>query len=503
MDRVAVIGPPGPAGDVPRGSGRTEVEPDATSAPVSGGLTGEAEPGGAAVSLGGGLTGEVEAAEASAPLPGGLSVGPRPLGRGVVVVVAVAVAAAVGWREPSGDVVSAAVTFWVSWSLCLAVLARGHPQGIYRPAAAYLVLFGVFHGGLLLSFAVRGDAASGDGQWLDDTLWLEDAYLPQAVALAVLGMAGYTLAAGLAGRGAPTAVASRDGGSAGPLGVVVQMAGFGIFAFVLFRAGGTDLFSGGYNTFLEMNGSDTALAFGTLCCGTGGVLAVSAGGTARIAGWVGFGLYAVIALPLGTRGDVFFPLVAMAVIEARRRRIRPLWTSVGAVVVLLLTGAVRETRLGGLPELSLSWWLTAPLDAIAEMGFSLRPVVVVLGWDEPPRAGATLVAVPVRFLESFLGWHGGPPAYDDRLFNVEIANRAGQIGGSPVAEAFHNFGTLGAVLFMAALGALLARLEWRSDALLGVVLLPLLVQVRNSFAPVPVQIGIGLLLLAITRVWDR
>ena len=89
------------------------------------------------------------------------------------------------------------------------------------------------------------------------------------------------------------------------------------------------------------------------------------------------------------------------------------------------------------------------------------------------------------------------------MFNVEIANRVGQIGGSPVAEAFHNFGTVGVVLFMAVLGALLVRLERRSDAVVGVVLLPLLIQVRNSFAPVPVQIGIGLLLVALTRMRIR
>ncbi|MEU0885626.1 O-antigen polysaccharide polymerase Wzy [Lentzea sp. NPDC005914] len=432
---------------------------------------------------------EVELGDLPVPPDGTLT---RELPARIALVATVAVVAAVGWRVQSGDVVPAAATFWASWSLCLAVLVRGHPQGVYRPAAAYLVLFGLFHGGLLLSVAVRGGSVS------EDVRWLEDAHTPQAVSLAVLGMAGYTVAAGLAGRGAQPTAASRGGAVEGPLGVAVQLAGIGIFAFALVRAGGIDLLSGGYNAFVEANGTDTTLAFGTLCSGTGAVLAVSAGGRARVAGWAGFMLYAVIALPLGTRGEVLFPLVAMAVIEARRHRIRPLWTSVGAVAVLLLADVVRQTRIGGL--LSPSWWLTAPLDAIAEMGFSLRPVVVVLGWDEPMRAGATFVAVPMRFLESFLGWHGGPPAYDDRLFNVEIANRAGQIGGSPVAEAFHNFGTLGVLLFMTVLGALLARLERRSDAVLGVVLLPLLVQVRNSFAPVPVQIGIGLLLVALTRV---
>jgi hypothetical protein len=421
---------------------------------------------------------------------------PELFGHVALVVLAAAVVAAIGWRVPSGGVAPAATIFWAAWAICLTVLVRGHPQGVYRPATAYLVLFGLFHGGLLLSAAMRGASVSADTQWL------EDAHTPQAVSLCVLGMAGYTLAAGLAGRGAPPAP-SRGGAVAGPLGLAVQLAGLGVFATALVRAGGTGLLSGGYNTFVEVNGSDTALAFGTLCTGMGAVLAVSAGGRARIAGWAGFGLYAMIALPLGTRGEVLFPLVAMVVIEARRRRIRPLWTLLVAGAVLLCAGVIRQTRIGGLPALSGSWGLTAPLDAIAEMGFSLRPVVVVLGWGEPPRGGVTFVAVPVRFLESFLGWHGGPPVYDDRLFNIEIANRLGQIGGSPVAEAYHNFGTLGVVLFMAALGALLARLERRSDAVLGVVLLPLLIQVRNSFAPVPVQIGIGLLLVALTRVRVR
>ena len=479
VDRGAVSSSRGPAGDVPLGLlGRGATGWRRRLADEAGAMRGrrgrsEVERGDVPVLRDGALAGEPPARIAS------------------VALVVVAAVTAVEWSVPSGGVVSAAATFWASWALCLAVLVRGHPQGIYRPAAAYLVLFGLFHGGLLLSVALRGDSAS-------DARWLEDAHTPQAVSLAVLGMAGYTVAAGLAGRGGPPAVVNRGGAVAGSLGVAVQLAGIGVFSVALVRAGGIDLLSGGYNAFVEVNGTDTALAFGTLCSGTGAVLAVSAGGRARVAGWAGFVLYGVIALPLGTRGEVLFPLMAMMVIEARRHRVRPLWTVLGAVTVLSLADVIRQTRIGGL--LSPSWWLSAPLDAIAEMGFSLRPVVVVLGWDEPLRGGVTFVAVPVRLLESFLGRHGGPPAYDDRLFNVEIANRVGQIGGSPVAEAFYNFGTLGVVLFMAVLGAVLVRLERRPDAVLGVVLLPLLIQVRNSFAPVPVQIGVGLLLVALSRV---
>jgi hypothetical protein len=173
----------------------------------------------------------------------------------------------------------------------------------------------------------------------------------------------------------------------------------------------------------------------------------------------------------------------------------------------VLIGLVRITRRTGLTEARLSVG-SAPLDALAEIGHSLRPTVFVLGWHsvgEPFRHGVTLLAVPLRFVEATTGWHGGSPAVDDRMFNVEILERVGPIGGSPIAEAYHNAGLAGVVLFMAGLGLLIGRLERRpgnpfGDATVGLMLLPLLIQVRNSFAPVPAQLAFGLLMLLLVRV---
>jgi hypothetical protein len=78
------------------------------------------------------------------------------------------------------------------------------------------------------------------------------------------------------------------------------------------------------------------------------------------------------------------------------------------------------------------------------------------------------------------------------------------MGVSPIAEGYHNFGTVGVVLVMLAIGLAIGRIEhlprtpW-GTALTGVVLLPLLVQVRNNFAPIPVQLALGLLLLCLVR----
>jgi hypothetical protein len=142
------------------------------------------------------------------------------------------------------------------------------------------------------------------------------------------------------------------------------------------------------------------------------------------------------------------------------------------------------------------------------MGYSLRPAAVVAGWHsaaEPFRDGVTLVVVPLRFIEKITGLHGGPPNYDDRLFNAEIAQRVGPIGGSPIAEGYHNFGIAGVILLMAAIGLVVGRVDRIprtpcGNALAGAMLLPLFVEVRNSFAPVPVQLALGLLLLWFVRV---
>ncbi|WP_160148892.1 O-antigen polysaccharide polymerase Wzy [Amycolatopsis alkalitolerans] len=435
---------------------------------------------------------------------------PRPGRRELLVFALVCLTSVVFVRTPATDDITAlAVTFGLAWALCLALVGR---TGFYRPATAYLVLFGVFHGGLLFSIAVRGP----DTFSAYDSSWLYSGYTAGAVRLAIAGMVACTLAATFSAgpdRGAaPAGVSPQTAGIAAIAGLGVELAGLGVFAGSVAQAGGLDLVSGGgYTAFLQANESEGLLGYGTLLIGIGAILAIIAGGPARAAAWTGFSAYAVVAFLIGTRGAVLFPLLTLLVVEHRRgHRIRPLWTVIGVPFLLTLIGLVRTTRLAG-PHARASTLWSAPFDAIAEMGYSLHPSVVVLGWHsagEPFLHGATLIAVPVRFIEALTGWHGGAPAHDPRLFNVEIADRAGPIGGSPVAEGYHNGGLLGVVLLLTAIGLVLGLLERRprtplGDAFAGIMLLPLLIQTRNSFAPVPVQVGIGLLALGLVHALTR
>jgi hypothetical protein len=94
----------------------------------------------------------------------------------------------------------------------------------------------------------------------------------------------------------------------------------------------------------------------------------------------------------------------------------------------------------------------------------------------------------------------------DPRFIGEFMNRQyGSIGFSTVAEAYANGGSAGVVLFAIAWGALLGWLERFGGtaygrALLGVVLLPMLFNVRNSFIFVPAWVGTGLAVVAVAYV---
>jgi O-antigen polysaccharide polymerase Wzy-like protein len=411
---------------------------------------------------------------------------------------------------PSDDVPVNATAFWLAWALCFALLAR---KGLWRPSTAYLVLFGLFHGGLLLSVAVRG----ADAFTAYDTSWLYRGYMTEATRLTILGMTAFALCAELAaGRARRPAGTTPPAEHTGPLanprgcgiiGLAVEFFGLAIFATAVMRVDGFDRLTGSYPAFVEANQANELLGYGTLFIGMGAVLAIISGGQARVVGWLAFAAYAVVAFQIGNRGEVLFPLLALLVVEARLgRRLRPLWTILAVPCVLGLIGLVRSTRLPDGGAAASTLW-SAPLDAVAEMGYSLRPTTVVLDWHafgDPFQHGITLIAVPLRLIERLVGGPDGPPVPDYRLFNVEIMDRVGPVGGSPVAEGYHNAGLLGVLLLLGAIGLAIGWLERRpgtlsGHAVVGVLLLPLLIQIRNSFAPVPAQLAVGVALLLVVR----
>ena len=398
-----------------------------------------------------------------------------------------------------------AAVFLATWAMCLIALAVSRP-GVLRPSTVYLGVFGLFHGGLLVAIAARGPELLAD----HEVLWAFDPHVVVAVRLVLLGMVCFTLGALSVGREAVpqsnTTTRLAPPGM-GAWGLALEIAGALIFFSKVATAGGWGLVSGGYASYIETNSTSGLVGYATLGIGMGAVLAVLGGGRERTAAWVVFVLYAVVAFPLGVRGSVLFPFALLMVAEARcGRRLRPLPAAAGAWTVLTAIGIIRQGRVDGYSWPGLGQILAAPLDAIAEMGSTLRPVAVVTDWHsggDPYREGITLVVGPLRVLERLTGWNGGQPAHDDRFFNVEIADRVGPIGGSPIAEGYHNFGTVGVILLMAAIGLFVGWIDRRPTPLADlrlILLLPLLIQVRNSFAPVPAWLLVAVALIALVRL---
>jgi hypothetical protein len=227
-------------------------------------------------------------------------------------------------------------------------------------------------------------------------------------------------------------------------------------------------------------------------------------GWLRTSALVAFGCFALVALPIGLRTDVMFPVVAVIVAAARcGRAFSPLKAGAVALGLLLLIPVVREVRSMGVSAIPDA--IAAPhLDALVEMGGSLRPVEQVVRWHaegEPYELGASYWAPFERATARLLPGLRAPAAENDlRLMNVLVLERIGAIGFSPVAEAYRNFGALGVVFVLGLLGMGLAAIDTirdRRTAVLAIATVypPLLVNVRNSFVAVPVQCAAGLLLV--------
>lgn len=422
---------------------------------------------------------------------------------GIVLVIA-------GWLQSKGlapgALAQAGTAFVLVWLGCLLLLWFTHKDGFYRPAATYLLVLGIFHGGLLISVLLGG----GDSELVQFALpWLTSELLPASVHLVLVGMSCFTgvvLVTGafrlLARAGHADPPATERATMLAVVGILVQCAGVALSLRGLL-AGGVSVFSAGYASVYSTN-SGATLAYGVLLTSTGAAFGVIAGGRARVFAWALFVLFSLAAFPLGLRSAVLFPALTLLVIDSRMGRRPPTWlVSAGAALVLVLVPIVRQTRTDGIGAILSSKGALAPLDAVSEMGYSLYPSVVVQQWHqsgEPYAHGVTFAAVPLRLLERLTGHP--PPDPDFRLFNVEVHNRIGEIGGSPIAEGFHNGGLVGVILLMAALGLVIGASESMrrgqfQTAVLAVVFLPIFLTTRNAMSVVLPQMAVGAVLLAV------
>ncbi len=399
---------------------------------------------------------------------------------------------------------------WTSLAACfvIAAVALSSRRGVFSLAAIYAGVFAVFHFGLTGAYALGYDVTTSRvDPWLH--LWFLDAATPRAILLAVSGIGGFGL--GVLWQSLPGPAAGPRGPvwvetfPADRLGLTVLTASVLGWFFLVAQTGGAALLVASYGDFLAAT-HGVPLLFANLGIGIGmAFLFTGDGGPVRRTGLAVFGFWALVAFPLGLRGNVLFPLGAAIGLASFRHP--PLRASRLAILVLAILVAIaleRQIRQVGMGGLEPSRLNANPLDALAEMGASLRPVHIALGWaanGDPPLLGGSYWA-PVERIVHYLTplWERLPSTADQRLLNVLVQQRVGQVGFSPVAEAYLNFRAVGPAAVMALTGALFGWIDrlptTRANQILAApIVVPLFLQVRNAFAQVPGQILAGYLVL--------
>lgn len=397
------------------------------------------------------------------------------------------------------------------------VLTRGN---IWAPSSVYLAMLALFHFGLALLYGFG--SVSTTMQNVTDR-WFFSAYAPEALFVTAVGVSSCALGisvAGLARRRENTIEVENTSVRNKPdfdhyLSLIgccmVAIAVIMWFALVVLN-GGFGLLLGSYGTYLTAT-AGAPMGYIWLLLGSGlAFLAATSTNRptpAHMVGYALFATFALFALPLGLRGEVLFASLGALVVRARRGR-RPPWgaTLVGVFVVLVLISAIREVRQVGVSEAGTIEVNASVLDSVAELGSTLRPVVETIKWNpggSNQQNGATYWAPIDRFFCKISPARICPVARDDtRLLNVVVSERVGPIGFSPIAEAYENFRITGVVGVMLVFGILVGTLNgWPSttmrNAVVGVILVELLINVRNAFTALPSHLVFGF--LCILAAW--
>ncbi len=397
----------------------------------------------------------------------------------------------------------------------LYALLRAVPGRPLSLGAVYFFAFGLFHASLLPYLL------AGTGPQINpyvEGLLLHSPLLAAAITSVAVALAAYLTGYAVALRGAAPVDAPLPTDSAPPaggaelVGLAFAAGGVALWYLVVLSTSPA-LFTGSYGQFLAATAA-RPLPLAYLAIGLGlGLLGGARSPRVRTAGVLVFGVFALPAFVIGLRGEVILPALAAVVTLARRRRLRlrP-WMAAALVATLSAGSLVRQVRsvgLGGAGDRPVS---LNPLGGLAELGYSMRPLVVVHEWHDAWHEsfiGWGVYWAPVQRLlvGRLLGLPVPDPGTDPRVFSASVAARVGQIGGSPAAEAYHAAGTAGVVLVMLAIGAAVGLLDRapagaRVEPLVGALGFALLLWVRNDVTPMAATALIGLALLVVIRVVD-
>ncbi|MEW2461734.1 O-antigen polysaccharide polymerase Wzy [Microbacterium sp. K41] len=395
-------------------------------------------------------------------------------------------------------------------------LSRCTATGFWSPASLFLLVVAIFHISLIAHMLTGVDPELPRAA---DYVWYTGAAGARALQLTTIGMAAYTAAALLrvgVHRDRVRTERTDDGSLAirfSRLGALVLILGVLAWFWMATSTVGIAGITGSYQSFLAATqATDIHLTYPLIAVGLG-LAALTPLGVMQKTALVLFAIFGVFGFFLGLRGEVLFPLaVAVSVMATRRKMPNFGLVAVGGLLLLTLINAAKEIRQAGLGETGFSLADATPLAALSELGQTLRVVTTVVNWHdfggEPFRGGDTYTVSVARLAEQLFMTERPSALTDFRLFNIEISTRAGNIGGSIIGEAFHNFGTGGVVLVLALSGLLFAgfslgRPSPLSLALYVVIAVPLYNHIRNSFVPVLPSVAVGVILVLLVYATRR
>lgn len=380
-----------------------------------------------------------------------------------------------------------------------------------NPVLIYAVVFWVFHFGLLFPASISPEVLSTLAPWA--RTWIDQPETRLALVAAVLFLTSYMLGILSAYRQKPFLLDTpiEDGNAPGLIAVGWMLIGLSILMVLIAIVDlGWRILLRSYSDFYVVHNS---FSWPIVIMATGIMLQIAGGrDTSAILKTLGF-LFVPLIIPVtiaGARTAPLFSSIAIVSVSTLRGFRIPLRILVpGVLLLLLLIATVKDVRQQGVEAIvsqSRQIEVQDPLAGLAELGGSLRPVSASIDFIRGRGAlfyGETYVFPLTRQLERFSGTRG-TVLTDERFIAATINRLYGSIGYSTVAEAYVNFGAIGVALFAFVWGVCLGWLTSHAKtpyriAVLAVILIPMLINVRNSFIYVPAWVFFGLMAIALAR----
>jgi len=378
----------------------------------------------------------------------------------------------------------------------------------------YLMMFWMLHYGLAFTAVLVPDVLMNFTDW--DVLWLYWPNVRIAMILGLIGAAGFVFSVGLMSGGRPTAqqvVTARNAHDSilYRVGWLVMLVGLGGTAIAMSMNGGLGVFALEYlevratvvrplQTWVDTSHLGCFLAI----CGAGGRRWVM-----PLVVWSPLGFAMML---LGMRQEAMIPLVSFAIaLTYRGIRFHPGLLAAAVLASLMVIPAVRMLRSVGFENRSsVNWTEVSPLEAVTELGVTLRAVKAYVDWieqgDEYLLGASYWAPFDRQLLVRVVPDREQIRFADDVRVPSRLTYLEGAIGESSTGEAYYNFGPVGPFIYFGCVGLLFGWLERRAAstpyhcALLGIVMNIFYFNIRGHWVSVPAQLAGGLALLGVCYV---